>query len=233
MGAAESRPDPLLGGFYTVADAARLLQIENKQRIYAWLQGRRGGAEPIILRDYIPIDSAQELSFCDLMEVRFINHFRRQGLSLQLLRKIAANAREKFDSDHPFALSNIVFMTDRKGIFEKTIEESGEVRVKKCLGEQYEMYPMIEDALAKGITFDPKTHLAGKWVPFPSEFPDVVVDPQFSYGQPVVGEHRVPTSALFRSWKAEGGDQVRVADWYRVSEDSMRQAIEFEVKLAA
>jgi len=69
MDATVTRPDPLLKGFYTVSDAARLLGIENKQRIYAWVQGRANSAA-MIHRDFEPADSIQELSFWDLMEVR-------------------------------------------------------------------------------------------------------------------------------------------------------------------
>jgi uncharacterized protein (DUF433 family) len=87
--------------------------------------------------------------------------------------------------------------------------------------------------LAKGLTFDPKTHLVGSWQPFPSEFPDIVVDPRFSYGQPVIEPRCVPTAALLRSWKAERGNIGRVAEWFGVSNDNVDEAIQFEARLAA
>ena len=40
------------------------------------------------------------------MEVRFIEHFRRQQISLQSLRKAAENARKELNLDHPFATSS-------------------------------------------------------------------------------------------------------------------------------
>lgn len=233
MGDAATKQDPLLKGFYTVSDAARLLGIENKHRIYVWIQGHANKSAPVIHRDFMPVDSVQELSFWDLMEVRFIEHFRKQKISLQLLRKIAAKARDDFKNEHPFALSKVIFMTDRKRIFTSVIEESGEQRIKDALGEQYEMYDIIEGILAKGLTFDPKTHLVGSWKPFPTEFPGVIIDPRFAYGHPVVGQRHVPTSALLRTWKAEGGDMPRVAEWFGLSRDDVEQAIQFESRLAA
>jgi hypothetical protein len=101
MRVAPSRPDPLLGGFYTVSEAARLLRIGNKQRIYRWIS--RDNA--VLARDYEPVGGSQELSFWDLFEVRFVETFRAQGLSLQYLRKVATKARAEFRVTHPFAAS--------------------------------------------------------------------------------------------------------------------------------
>ncbi len=112
MTATEPHPDPLLGGFYTVREAARLLRIENKQRIYRWLTSD----DAVLARDYEPITGSQELSFWDLFEVRFVETFRTQGLSLQFIRKVATKARTEFKTQHPFALSDSKYLTDRKRI---------------------------------------------------------------------------------------------------------------------
>src|SRR5579863_9997986 len=116
MRAVEGYTDPLLGGFYTVTEAMRLLRIDSKQRIYRWIS--RDNA--VLSRDYEPIAGCQELSFWDLFEVRFVETFRRQGCSLQYLRKVAAKARTELGVKHPFALSTARYMTDRKRIFEVT-----------------------------------------------------------------------------------------------------------------
>ena len=69
MGVAGQPTDPLLQGFYTVPEAARLLRIGNTQRIYRWL----GRENPVIARDFEPLEGSQELSFWDL----FRGPFRR------------------------------------------------------------------------------------------------------------------------------------------------------------
>lgn len=57
-----ARPtDPLLQGFYTVPEAARLLRIGNPRRIYRWI----GRDNPVLARDYEPLGGSQELSFWD------------------------------------------------------------------------------------------------------------------------------------------------------------------------
>jgi uncharacterized protein (DUF433 family) len=227
MGVAAAQPaDPLLQGFYTVSEAARLLRIGNKQRIYRWIS--RDNA--VLSRDYDPIGGSQELSFWDLFEVRFVETFRAQGLSLQYLRKVAVKARAQFNTRHPFALSTAKYMTDRKRIFQLTAEESGE-KTHDVLSGQYEMYEAIEQILAKGVEFNPTSLLAEEWPPL-AECPNVVINPRYAYGQPVVGKKKIPTAALYRLWKAEGRME-RVASWYGIKPDEAREAIEFEVRLAA
>jgi uncharacterized protein (DUF433 family) len=225
--AGKQRTDPLLGGFYTVAEAARLLRIDNKQRIYRWLVD---GDNAVIKRDYKRLGHSQELSFWDLFEIRFVETFLAQNLSLQFLRKVAAKARAEFKTQHPFALAGSKYLTDRKRIFRKTAEETGET-THDVLSGQYEMYDTIERVLAKGVEFNPKTLLAEEWPPY-SECPNVIINPRYAYGHPVIGEKRVPTAAIFRLWKAEG-NPAKVANWYGVSIGEAEEAVEFEVRLAA
>lgn len=236
MGVAVKKNDPLLGGFYTAKEAARLLRIDNRQRIYRWLRplerGSNRGLGAVIKRDYEPLENCQELSFWDLIEIRFVEHFRRQGLSLQYLRKVAVIARQEFKTQHPFALSNAEFLTDRKKIFEQVAEGEGK-KIRELLTGQYEMYATIERILAKGVAFDQRTYLAEEWRPLENECPHVVVNPKYDYGRPVIGSLHVPTAAVFRQWKAEKGDRVRVAGWWGIEPSEVEEAIEFEVRMAA
>lgn len=225
--------DSLAGGFYTVSEAARLLKMGNYQRVYGWLSGHKNSrAGPVLDRDYEPLDGSQEISFWDLMEIRFIEHFRGQGVSLQTLRSVAEKARKKFQNRHPFALSNVKFLTDRKNIFEHAARENGDTTTLDMVRDQYEMYGVIEDILAKGVAFDPHTHLAAEWRPLRNDCPNVVLNPKYAYGHPVIGDRHIPTSALFRLWRAELGDKRRVADWYSVDLDAVEEAVEFEMRLA-
>ena len=232
MGIAATTHDPLLGGFYTVSEAARLLQIDNRQRIYRWLRPAEDGKGAVIVRDYEPFNKFQELSFWDLIEVRFVEHFRAQRLSLQYLRKVALRARKEFSSQHPFALSNAKFLTDRKRIFEQTAEEEG-LRVRELLSGQYEMYEVIEKVLAKGIAFNPTTYLAEEWRPLQNFCPNVIMNPRYAYGHPVIGDNHVPTAAIYRQWRAERGDHARVVDWWGVGPSDVDEAVEFEIRMAA
>jgi len=167
-----------------------------------------------------------------MMEVRFLEHFRKQGVSLQTLRRAAVRAREDMKTKHPFALSNVKFLTDRRKIFGNAAKDTGDDRTWDLVTRQYEMYDAIEEVLAKGVAFDPRSNLAQSFPPLP-EYPSVIVSPKFAYGKPVVGKKSIPTSALLRMWRAEGGNKARVARAYGIDEKDVTNAIGFEATLAA
>jgi hypothetical protein len=69
MGARIDEADPLLAGFFTLRDAARLLKMDNTQRIRAWLTGwGESKSGPVIDPDF----DGRVVSFLDLMEARFV-----------------------------------------------------------------------------------------------------------------------------------------------------------------
>jgi uncharacterized protein (DUF433 family) len=223
--------DPAAGGFYTVKEAARLLNMPNAAVIAAWLKGRRDKGTPVIHRQYEPIGKIQELGFLDLIEVRFIEHFRKQGYSLQSLRKAAETARQELSCEHPFALYGAKFVAERKNIFLAVAKEAGDTKLLNLVTKQYAMYQVLEDVLSRGLSFDPTSGLATRWKPRDREFPRVVVDPTIAYGQPSLEIVRVPTDAIFSSWKAENGNYAAVADWFEIDESFAREAVEFELAL--
>jgi hypothetical protein len=222
--------DPVAGGFYTVREAARLLNIGQPSKITAWLHGHRKGAGPIIRRQYVPIEGTQELGFWDLIEVRFVEHFRKQGVSLQALRKAAETARREWGQRHPFAMSNVKFLTDRVTVFSHVAQETGDKFLLNLVTKQYAMYVVLEEVLAKGVGFDPASGLAREWRP-KKEFPHIALNPLVAYGQPAILPEGVPTAAIFQTWKAENGSYPAAADWYEITEDLAREAVEFELGL--
>lgn len=222
--------DPLAGGFYTVPEAARLLGIGNARVISDWLKGRSSKG-PVIRRQYEPIGSVQELGFLDLIEVRFIDHFRKQGYSLQSLRKAADVARAELSTQHPFALYGVRFIGERKNLFLKVAQDLGDTKLLNLVTKQFAMYEILEEVLEKGLTYDPTSGLATRWRPKEKEYPRVVVDPTIAYGQPALEAPRVPTATIFDAWKAEGGDYAAVADWFEIDHSLVREAVEFELAL--
>jgi uncharacterized protein (DUF433 family) len=96
---------------------------------------------------------------------------------------------------------------------------------------QLEMYIFLEGFLAKDLEFD-VAGLARAWRPASNTAPGVLVSPAFAFGQPVISDRHVPTSTLFHAWKAESGDLSSVAEWFEVEVSDVRQAVEFELRLA-
>jgi uncharacterized protein (DUF433 family) len=217
------------GGFYTVGEAARLLGMENSQRISRWLEPTRKGNDPVIQQDYVRHGRYQELSFLDLIEIRFVEHFRQRKISLQSLRIAAKNARRELGVSHPFAMSNVKFQTDRKTVFLQTAKEEDDKFLLNLMTNQIEIYDMIESILVRDLEFD-VDGMARQWRPSPALTPNVLVSPVFGFGRPVISQRHLPTRTIFESWLANGRKISVVGDWLRIDESDVDEAIRFELR---
>jgi uncharacterized protein (DUF433 family) len=221
--------DPLLSGFFSIADAARLLQV-SQPSIRGWLNGYANSeAGPVIERDFA---ETRTVSFLDLMELRFIAFFRSQKVSMPTLRRAAERARQEWHAHHPLALSSSRYVTDRKSIFARSAEETGDQVTWDMATGQHEMWETIEQTIETGVVFDPSTYLAMSWHPRPDQFSNVIIDPRIAFGRPTVEGTGVPTSALFRQWKAEGRKDP-VAKWFQVPVEAVTTAVGYELVAAA
>lgn len=218
--------DPLLSGFYSVSDAARLIGGIGNRKINGWLNGWRG--KPILDRDF---ENTSTLSFLDLIEIRFVDFFRKKGVSMHTLERAAKRLRREWETEHPFALSNARYITDRKKIFAQVADESGDHRTYDAASGQHEMWEAMEATINKGVVFDLRSALAESWTPR-ADYPNVVVDPRIAFGRPAIANTSIPTAAIFRLWRAEDSF-TNVADAYRLSEVDVRNAVHFELALAA
>jgi uncharacterized protein (DUF433 family) len=223
--------DPLLAGFYSIGDATRLLGVSHSAKLRGWINGwPKSKSGPIVDRDF---KKTATVSFLDLMELRFIEYFRGQGVSMPTLRKAADMARKEWSVQHPFALSDIKYLTDRRKVIAQASEAVGDRSTWELATGQYLIWETIEASIAKGVVFDPSTDLATCWRPRPGDHPDIVLDPSRAFGKPIVDSAGIPTDALFRQWKAEDGSFARVARWYDISPDQVEGAVRFELEMAS
>lgn len=227
MSKAQSSVD-INGGFYTVAEAARLLGMLSSQRIHRMISPTERGAPPVVMRDFQKLGPQHELSFLDVIEIRFVEHFRQARISLQSLRLAAKNAREVLGVPHPFATS-AKFQTDRKKVFLETAEEAGDRVLLDLMTKQVAIYDVIERSFERNLTFD-LNGVAACWQPSPGEAPNVVVAPVWAFGRPVISERKVPTRTLFDSWLSNDHDLDTVADWFKVKIDEVDEAVRFELR---
>lgn len=217
------------GGFYTVSEAARLLGMMSSQRIHRMISPTGGGAPPVVLRDFQKVGSQHELSFLDVIEIKFVEHFRQAKISLQSLRLAARNARDVLGVPHPFATSSVKFQTDRKKVFLETAEETGDRYLLDLMTKQVAIYEIIERSFERHLTFD-VNGVAACWQPAPGEAPRVIVAPVYAFGRPVISDRKVPTRTLFDSWLSNNHDLEVVADWFRVQPDEVDEAVRFELR---
>lgn len=227
--------NPLARGFYTVPEAARLIRAGGTRRIYGWLRGYQNrDVGPLLTRDYEPIGDAEELSFLDLMEVRFVEHFREHA-KIRSLRIAAQKLRQEYGVDHPFAFKGVMVIADKADIYlaevlRESAAEAGDVRLRSLVTDNYVMYEAIKRGLLPGVSFDPKSNLASEWAPLPDRFPRISIDPRKAYGQPII-PIGVPTGVLYDAWRAENENADAVAYWYGITVAEVAEAVRFEEAL--
>lgn len=206
-------------GAFTTSQVARLVSAPTSE-VASWLRG----PEPLIAPDYEPIEGRQVLSFDGLIEARFVAHMRRQGVPLSTLRFVARKLRDG-GHEHPFAL-NRRLLSDGFRLFE---EDEGKLvnLVNECYADRELMKPALKDR----VVF--QRGRASYYQPDPEGLPDVRIDPRLAFGRPVVvdGSTAVPTTKLAEAFEGEGLDGA--ADWFGVRPASVRQAVQFEERLAA
>lgn len=220
-------------GIYSVPEAARLTGV-TQQRIRRWIRGYTFSyrsevrqSPPVWERQLPSVNGTLALGFLDLMEVRFVNAFRAHGVSWKTLRLAAERARELFDATHPFCTKR--FTTDGRSIFAEIREETGEAALVDVVRSQYAFRQVLAPYL-HGVEYDAANNVV-RWWPL-GQKRRVVVDPRRSLGQPIVQPEGVPTSILANAYRHEEDVRV-VADWYAVSAKSVKDAVEFEGRLAA
>src|SRR5665213_828458 len=226
-----SYPQRIGGGIYGVTEAARLTGVSSAS-IRRWLRGYcyntaagKKDAAPIFTRALELIDGEMALTFLDLIEVKVVNSLRVQNISWKLIRMAERHARDVFGVDHPFATRK--FKTDGRTIFADLKKTHGERPLIDLADNQFTFRKVVAPHL-KDIDFD--GNRAARWWPMGPRH-RVVLDPQRSFGQPIVREG-VPTSVLARAVKREQSVET-VAKWYEVEPRAVRDAVEFERNLAA
>jgi uncharacterized protein (DUF433 family) len=223
-------------GLYSVPEAGRLAGVPSA-RIRRWLLGydfKRAGdrrrSSPVWKAQLPPLDGTLALGFLDLMEVRFVDAFLKAGLPLSRIRKAARLASELVGADHPFSTRK--FRTDGKTIFaELQHPKGGDKTMLDLERRQFGIYEFIVPSLMKGVEFD-DVGQAARWYPDQAIAPAIVIDPERQFGQPIVERSGTQTSAIVDAFRAEGSVDS-VARWFEIPPDEVKQALEFEFRLAA
>lgn len=183
-------------GFYSASDTARLLKT-SPRRIRRWLGGysyREAGelrsVPPLWKPDLSQSEGHVELSFRDLIELRFVKAFIDAGVHLKAVRNCLDYARDCVSSDRPFSSSR--FRTDGRTIFLESLERSGEPKLLDLKKRQYTFKRIIENSF-KDLDIEDDT--VARWRPFQGKR-SIVIDPTRAFGQPIAANYGVPTIAL-------------------------------------
>jgi uncharacterized protein (DUF433 family)/transposase-like protein len=228
------QPDYVGVGLYSFAEAARLIGVK-PSTLHRWVseyQGTEGEGlsrrKPVIVRYFE--DGQRLLTFLELVELLFVKLFRREGVSMQVIRKAAAEATRRFDTVYPFAVKR--FDTDGRRIFATLREASDGERVVEELGKGQLVFDTVVRPFFRRLDFCADREALRYW---PMERDGrVVLDPQRAFGQPIDAETGVSTRALSDAVMAGGGQSpATVAEWFGVPIAAVEAAVEFETLLSA
>lgn len=222
-------------GLYTFQEASKFTNA-SAQDLRRWLNGHSYKVQGLdarvrsspLWKTELADSEVEGISFHDLLEVRFVQAFRKHGVSLQTIRIASEHARAMFNHPYPFTCRR--FQTDGKTIFATALEESGEEQLLDLPKKQFAFAKIIEPSLHRGIEFG-RDELASHWYPLPRS-KAVVLDPTIAFGKPIVTNGSVRTSILYDAFKAEQDKQL-VAKLYEVPLNAVDAAIRFEERLAA
>ena len=223
---------PIGVGYYTAAEAARLLKVK-PQSINRWLGGYSVGKsqpkhrqEPLWEPDLPRAEDHIELSFRDLIELRFVSAFVGKGLSLRTIRTCIDYARKCVEDDRPFSTRR--FKTDGRTIFLDSLTKVGKREVLDLKVRQYTFASVIDRTFRDlVIEDDVVTH----WRPYHNR-DSIVIDPTRAFGQPIANHSGVPTVTLADAVEAEGSIAL-AASLYEVDISDVRDAVKFESGLRA
>jgi len=219
-------------GIYGIPLAARLTRVSS-WRIRRWLCGYRFDTahgehqSPPVWRGDLPVlGGAHALSFRDLIEVRFVDAFLRQGVRWTEIRAAERIGAGLFRTTHPFATNR--FRADGRKLF-AALGQTGNAQLLHVTRSQAVFTEIISPYL-KGIEFADGGD-AARWWPL-ADSRRIVIDPERSFGKPIVAREGVPTHVIATA-HASGQALADVAHWYRVSLASVRAAVRYEQQLRA
>ena len=226
--------DSLLGvGIYSVAEAARLTRV-SPWRIRRWVsgysfmsQGEQHSSPPVWQGDIPRIEGGTALSFRDLLEIRAIDVFLEAGVSWKALRRAEKLGRKLLDTTHPFSTNRI--RTDGRQLFAEIYEEDREPTLMDLIDSQRVFRAFVSPYLRDLSFSDAGVPIC--WWPY-QQSRRIVIDPQRSFGQPIVRREGVPTRVLASAFNTMQSES-KVAHWYGVATAAVGAAVGYEGTLLA
>lgn len=218
---------------YTVADAARYLQIPTTT-LRSWVKGRsyplkpeRSGFFEAIIQ--LPDGEEKLLSFTNLVEAHVLDAIKREHrVQLQKIRDAVRYMQNRMNVGHPLAFQTMVV-----GGADLFVQRYSEL-INVSRDGQLAMGAIL-DAYLRRVDWD-ETGLAIRLYPFTrkrelDEPRVVVIDPEVSFGKPVLVGTGIPTSTVAERYKA--GESVDdLAEDYDLEQAKIEEAIRCELRAA-
>ncbi len=221
-------PESVVIPRYSFAEADRLARVTSgtsrrwtRGYSYESQDGQRVRKPPVGRAEPSP---ELAVSFADLVEVAAICGLRTLGFSLPKIREIVDGCQDIFESERP--LLSQAFKVDGRDAF---VEREDGVLISVLRGKRRVAWDDVLGPFLETVEYE--GGWAQRWWPA-GRSTQVVIDPQFGYGLPVVEGTGVRTEILVE--RSEAGDSSRqIAADFGVSIESIQAALQYERALAA
>lgn len=205
-------PAEVLGvGVFDPAEAAHLVGL-TPARVLGMTTDPDG-------RNYLltPAHPWGALDFSDLVTLHVAAELLRRKVRIRSIKTAMGYLAEELGTPRPFAHEQLA--TSGSGIF---VERSGDL-VDPSLRGQLGFIDFVRPSL-KSVEYE--HHMAARWRPHKG----VLIDPLVQFGSPCIRGRRVPTSVIRQM--TDAGDDIATIAWaMEVSEQSVRNALDYEAHL--
>ena len=201
----------------TAREASRSLQMP-ESTLDAWLADQ---AHAPLVHTVVPERRGwPRMAFVGIVEAYVLRSLRELGFTKADIRRAADLVRREFDD--PYALAKERIASDGVGLFVRVADDS----VVHARDNQVAIREVIADYLTY-VTWDDEGNPSRLRLPqYPREA-EVVIDPRFGWGAPVLAKSKVPVDALVSLWR-NGESISAVSEEYElpadVVENVLRQA---------
>lgn len=179
--------------------------------------------DPVIATDLGKIGGESVIDFSDLIEIRFLDAFRKYGVSARAIRIAALRAREMLGRPRPFSTHR--FKTDGRTILTEILRPGDDRILIDLVRDQVEFDTVVSPLLYAGLEFN-QFDEPERWWPLGHERL-IVIDPRRNFGAPITVYEGVPTRVLADAVRVEGSVSA-VASIYDVVERAVADAVDFE-----
>lgn len=198
----------------TARDTARYLGMP-ESTLDAWLHS--GNKQPLVHAVTPERRGWPRVPFVGVIEAYVLRALRDLGLPMEEIRQAAELVRKEFDDPHALAHQRVV--TDGVAIFVRMADKS----YVNARNHQIAISEILEEHLRR-IEWGPdgnavRLHLR--------DFPpaaDVIIDPRFGWGAPVLGQSKVRIEDLVSLWR-NGERLSSIADEYGLTTDIVEDVL--------
>jgi uncharacterized protein (DUF433 family) len=204
---------------FTIDEAAHHLGLP-RTTLRDWTR-RQAGPAPLVHRICDPLaPRSASLPFVAIIEAHMLRGFRELGLSAQGLRDSVARLRQNLDDEYALATRKVA--TDGVDLLVDLSEHGEPAEWTRAIDNQLAIREVIEDYL-KFVRWGNDPH-AMRLRLRTYQGADVIIDPRFAFGQPVLERQKVRVEDILDAfWAGEG--YVTIAKEFGVRADEVEAVV--------